>query len=389
MHKERIKYILVFVIMISAAHCRKAFNPPEIRASNHFLAVDGFINTGANAVSTFTLTRSLNLSDSVTNIPEPNAEVSILGSDGNSYPLTDTGAHGIYVSFPLNLDNSLSYQLSVTTSEGNKYLSDLVESKISPPIDSLNWELINDPVTHQQAINIYANAHDPANSTHYYRWDYLETYEHVSPLETPWAESNGLIYPLGVLESTHYCWTTSHSNNILLGSSVALSKDVINHALLANFTQNDPKMDYGYSILVRQYPLTAEAYNYWLTVQKNSQSLGGLFDVQPSQVVGNIHGVTNTKDPVLGYVSASSVQEQRLFISNSQLPDWKSNPAYSCSTHTIPTDPLNLLIYNYPDPDYGPYHFEGDLIIFLIVAPRECLDCRYQGGTNVKPSFWP
>ena len=187
----------------------------------------------------------------------------------------------------------------------------------------------------------------------------------------------------------HYCWTTSHSNNILLGSSVALSEDVINHALLANFSQNDPKMDYGYSILVRQYPLTAEAYNYWLTVQKNSQSLGGLFDVQPSQVVGNIHGITNTKDPVLGYVSASSVQEQRLFISNSQLPNWQSNPAYSCTTQSVPTDPLNLLVYTYPDPSYGPYHFEGDFIIFLVVAPRECLDCRYQGGTNVKPSFWP
>jgi hypothetical protein len=389
MRKERIQYILAFVIMACTAQCRKAFNPPEIKASNHYLAIDGFINTGAGEVSTFTVTRSRNLSDTVPNIPELNAEVSILGSDGSSYPLTDTGAHGIYFSSSLHLDNNVSYQLSVTTSEGNKYLSDPVKPQVSPPIDSLNWELINDPVTHQQVVNIYANAHDPSNSTHYYRWDYLETYEHISPLETPWGESNGLIYPLGVLESTHYCWTTTHSNNILLGSSVALSEDVINHALLANFLQNDPKMDYGYSILVRQYPLTAEAYNYWLTVQKNSQSLGGLFDVQPSQVVGNIRGVTNTKDPVLGYVSASSVQERRLFISHGQLPGWKSNPSYSCTTYTLPTDPLNLLIYTYPDPNYGPYHFQGDLIISLIVAPRDCMDCRYQGGTNIKPSFWP
>ena len=389
MRKGGMKYILAFVVACSAAQCRKTFNPPEIRAGNHFLAVDGFINTGANAVSTFTLTRSLNLSDTIPNIPELNADVNILSSDGDSYPLTDTGAHGIYFSSSLNLDNSLSYQLSVTTSEGNKYVSDLVKPKSSPPIDSVNWELINDPVTHQQAINIYANAHDPSNSTLYYRWDYLETYEHISALETTWAESNGLIYSLGVQESTHYCWTTAHSNNILLGSSVALSEDVISHALLANFSQNDPKMDYGYSILVRQYPLSADAYNYWLTIQKNSQSLGGLFDVQPSQVVGNIHGISNTKDPVLGYVSASSVQEQRLFISHSLLPGWKSNPTNSCSTRSVPTDPLNLLIYTYPDPNYGPYHFEGDLIVFLVVAPRECLDCRYQGGTNIKPSFWP
>ena len=56
MRKERIQYILALVILISTVHCRKAFNPPEIQASNHFLAIDGFINTGANAVSTFSLT---------------------------------------------------------------------------------------------------------------------------------------------------------------------------------------------------------------------------------------------------------------------------------------------------------------------------------------------
>jgi len=37
----------------------------------------------------------------------------------------------------------------------------------------------------------------------------------------------------------------------------------------------------------------------------------------------------------------------------------------------------------------GPYHFSGSFFITLIIAPLECLDCRYQGGMNVKPTFWP
>jgi len=57
--------------------------------------------------------------------------------------------------------------------------------------------------------------------------------------------------------------------------------------------------------------------------------------------------------------------------------------------YTIPLDQLNLLIYNYPDTSYGPYHFSGDFIISLVVAPKSCMDCRYQGGVNIKPSFWP
>ena len=45
--------------------CRKSYNPPAIQAGNHFLAVDGFINTGANASSTFIVSRSLNLRNTI------------------------------------------------------------------------------------------------------------------------------------------------------------------------------------------------------------------------------------------------------------------------------------------------------------------------------------
>jgi hypothetical protein len=240
-----------------------------------------------------------------------------------------------------------------------------------------------------QAVRIYVNAHDLNNITHYYRWDYLQTHKHLSVYETPWGLANGLIYPYDVNYSTHSCWSTTGSANILIGSSIALSQDVISNALIANIPQNDPKMDIGSSFLVRQYPLTAEGYNYWLTVQKNSQSLGGLFDLQPAQINGNIHCTNNPKNPALGFVSASSVQEQRIYISNKSLPGWKSNPAYSCTTYEVSLDQLNLLAYNYPDTSYGPYHFMGDFIVSLIVAPKSCMDCRYQGGINIKPLFWP
>ena len=390
MVKVRMKYILLLCMLMNTLTCRKAYNPPAIKASNHYLAIDGFINTGSDASSSFTLTRSRNLTDTVTNIPELNAQVNIQSANGNSYALIDTGSDGVYVSPLLNLDITQNYQLAVTTSDGNKYLSDFVAPKIAPPIDSVTWELLlDDPTTGAQAVRIYVSGHDPTNNTHYYRWDYLETYEHVSVFDSPWGVSNGLIYPLPTGVSTHTCWTTGHSDDILLGSSVALSKDVISHAQLANFPQNDARMDIEYSILVRQYPLTLDGYNYWSTVQKNSQSLGGLFDLQPSQVTGNIHGVTDPKDPVLGYISASSVQEQRIFISNKSLPGWQSSKIISCPMMDVPLDQLNLLNYTYPDTSYAPYHFAGDFIISLVVAPKVCLYCTEQGGVDVKPSYWP
>ncbi len=370
--------------------CRKPYEPPAIKGNNHFLAVDGIIYTGLGVASTINLSRSVNLDESGEHIPELNAQIAIQSSGGDSYNLIDSAGTGIYVSPALSLDSIHQYRLAITTSDGNKFQSDFVSTKQGPPIDSLSWELVNDPVTNQQAADIYVDAHDPSNATRYYRWDFLETFKHFSVYDTNWGDSNGIIYPLPAGFSIHACWSTLPSTDILLGTSIALSQDVISHMQIANILQDDPILDVGCSFLIRQYPLSEQGYNYWLTVQKNSQSLGGLFDLQPAQVNGNLHCITNPAIPVLGFISASNIQEKRIYISNTSLPGWQSqhlDTATACKTVDIPVDPLNTLVFNYPDTAYGPYYFPD--ASDLIVAPKICMDCRYQGGTNMKPSFWP
>jgi hypothetical protein len=384
----RQKYLLFIIIIYLGTMCRKPYEPPAIKASNHFVAVDGFINTTAFSTTTIILSRSLNLLDSVTDLPELNAQVLIVSAGGAMFPLTDTGTNGTYVSAQLNLDPTQKYQISITTSDGNKYQSDLVTPKIAPAIDSLNWELVDDPAAGTQVVNIYVNAHDPANNTRYYRWDYLETWQHESVYETFWALKNGIEYPIDPSESTHNCWSTAHSTSILVGTSITLSDDVISNARVADFLKDDPKLDIKYSVLVRQYPLEPQAYKYWLTAQKNSQSLGGLFDLQPSQLTGNIHCITHPNDPVFGYISASSVQEQRLFISNKSLPGWKSNIGLSCPIDTVPSNPADPLVWTYYDTSKQLYHYISGPPPVMKITDKPCLDCRFQGGTNMQPPFW-
>ena len=196
----------------------------------------------------------------------------------------------------MTLDPAVKYRISIKTSEGHLYQSDLVTPKISPSIDSLNWELANDATTASQAVNVYVNAHDPANATRYYRWDYLETWQHQSTYESFWALGpNNIEYGLFPNQTTHNCWSTEMSSSIILGSTITLGEDVISQIKIASFVKDDPRLDFGYSMLVRQYPLDEQSYVYWLNVQKNSQSLGGLFDVQPSELTGNIHRSIESK----------------------------------------------------------------------------------------------
>lgn len=384
---EHCKSALIVIAIFSIVMCRKAYEPPAIKASSHILAIDGVINVGANSTTQFVLTRSRSLLDSVTDMPELGANVMIQSATGASYPLIDTGANGFYISQPLNLDPGQKYQLAVTTEEGSKYLSDLVVPKISAPIDSVNWELIQDPSFGTEVVNVYVNSHDPTNSTKFYRWDYLETWMHLSTYETFWALGPGsLEYGLFPSQTTHTCWSTALSTSIYLGTTITLSSDVISQIKVATITKDDPKMDIRYSMLVRQYPLDQQAYTYWLNVQKNSQSLGGLFDLQPGQLPGNIHGVTNPKDPVVGYISACTIGEKRIFISNEQLPGWKSNLSVNCPVKmAIPPDLNNIVYWNNPDTTLQLYYYSGGI---MLITYKSCLNCTYQGGTLVKPDFW-
>jgi hypothetical protein len=127
--------------------------------------------------------------------------------------------------------------------------------------------------------------------------------------------------------------------------------------------------------------------------QPNSQNPGSFFDFQPNQLAGNIHSVSNHKDPVIGWVSASSIAEKRIFIRNSVLPGWQSNFVGNCPLDSFPTNPLNTLRYNYADTSFTIYEFLHGSILprfpgTIILTKKPCVDCRFQGGSVSKPDYW-
>lgn len=380
------KYCLVLWLAITLFDCKKPYTPPAIVGPNNYLVVDGVINTGANSVTIINVNRTRNLNDTVTSgIPELGAQVSIVSSDGTSYPLTDPGNNGLYTSSALTLNPNAQYKILITTSDNRKYGSDLVSTKTTPPIDSIHYEQPDN-------FTLYLTTHDPSNNTHYYRWDYIQTWEHDSRYQTPWEIRHGQIWakePDSGSVQTDRCWTTTLSTDILLGNTTALNQDFVDRMPIIKIVNNDLRLDIVYSILVRQYALTQPAYNYWQLIQKTSQQLGTLFDLQPTQLTGNIYCLSNPDEPVIGYLSASSIQQSRLTLQNSDLDSWPHYIYYSgCPIDYMARDPNNYKTYTYPDTSYAPYYFISNGGP-LVVAPKRCLDCRRQGGSNVKPSYWP
>ncbi len=382
---DRLKNFMIIVVSGLYTSCIKPYQPPAISSNNHYLVVDGMINTRVGGITTFSLTRTKSLVDSVNPNPELGAKLTIENNQGDTYELSPVDQHGNYASNPLSLDPNFNYRINITTIKGDQYQSDFVTSNTTPPIDSVTW-------VQENGVKIFINTHDDENKSHYYRWQYINTWEYHSQLSTPWYIANGFITTRTFQDLRDVCYSTTYSKDIIIANSLALSKNLINAQLIQSLPFQDSILNYRLSILVKQFTLSPQAYSYWQIIQKNTQKVGSLFDLQPSQLEGNIHAITNPTEPVVGFLSAGTEEEKRIFINNKSLKNWpQATGGYECASRVISTNPSNYLKWDYTDSTYAPYYFISNgpsAPPSLKIASKYCLDCTLSGGTIQKPSFW-
>lgn len=368
--------LFITILSIALASCRKAFEPIVLTQNNNLLVVEGAINTAPAGITTIKLSRTRKLNDSVLLSPETNAVVSIQSESGEFYFLLHTG-NGIYKSQALNLNPSRRHRLSVNV--GDQYESEYLSSVNNPPIDSVSWERNED-------IFLFVNTRDPSNNTRYFRWEYEETYEYTALYNAIWGLNGNRIFLHDSTTQTYVCWKTSPSSDILIASTQQLAQSVVSRMPLTSIRKNSEPLYYKYSILVRQYALSQEAFQFWQILKKNTQELGTLFDPQPSQLKTNLRCVSNPSQAVIGFVSACPVREQRIFIRNADVPGWPGSPSnFNCEVLIRTANPVDYTIWDY-GPPYVPYYFitGGGLAI----TPASCVDCTLRNGVNRKPAFW-
>lgn len=374
--KKLINFAACLMLMITGS-CVEPYDPPVENKDVRFLVVDAFLNSGDGSI-TANLFRTFPVYSTEPAPPETKAIVMLEDDQGFSATLTETG-NGAYDLDGLSVNTGKKYRLHIRTADKEEYLSAFVTIKTTPPIDSVFWAAEAD------GVRVYLNTHDDSKSTRYYKWDYTETYEYTAAYPSNLKLVKGQVVPRFENEYINRCWRTIPATNIHVGSSVKFQEDIIRHAQLAALKRGSIKLSRKYSGLVRQQAISEEAYNYWSKLEQTTESLGGLFDAMPTQVTGNIHNTTNPDQPALGFFSGGTVEEKRIFISFYDLPDrLQSYPSNFCTYDTIPADQImyytddTLLISSYGSPFTLGYTTSDNI----------CIDCRVQGGTTTKPSFW-
>jgi Domain of unknown function (DUF4249) len=378
--------IMIILTTACISACKTPYIPPSIKNDNHYLVVNGFINSG-NDSTIFSLSRTVGLEDSTISPPELGAQVSILGEFGENYPLQDFG-NGEYSTGSLSLNTAETYRLHIVTSNGEEYLSDSVAVLQTPSIDSVNWVQDSTSAASKLGVTIYINTHDPLNLTRYYRWEYVETWEYHAAYDSYYY----YVYPNMVLPRdpsahTYACFRNRNSTELELATTDKLSQNIIYQYPIVFIPQGDEKLSVRYSMLVKQYAISKEAYDYWQSLKSSTELTGSIFDPQPGQITGNVHSLSNPNEPVLGFISASSAQEIRIFISSAAIEGWGYvSPVLCSATFKVPADSVDYYfrgrgyapITEIPPPNPGWYS-----------AFPSCIDCTLQGGTTTKPQFWP
>jgi hypothetical protein len=300
---------------------------------------------------------------------------------------------------PVTLDVNKKYGLFIKTSDGQTFQSDFVQMKITPPIDSVYYKIID------TALQFYVNTHDANNATHYYRWDYQETWSYVANERSFFTVKNGIILPFNP-DSIFTCYKSAPSKSVFLASTTQLKQDVVSQQPIGVVGPGSQKISHIYSMLLSQYALTSDGEAYYAELKKNSEQLGSIFDAQPTTTLGNIHCINNPAEPVIGFVSASTISRKRIIINVSDfgLSSFRLGILHyfgpptdqDCKLDTLARIPATFATVSN---QFFKSGFYTPVNIVVVAPPLDtvgvtyalstCVDCRLMGGTRIKPSFFP
>jgi len=337
---------------------------------------------------------------------EPNkvtgATVKIIGN--NTTYLFEEKVSGTYVSLDsFSAQPNITYHLEITTKNGNNYTSSTNQLTTKTNIDNL-YAVREVNANGEDGVGLYIDSFDPSSTSNYYRYEFDETFKVIAPR---WVDKDAYIviedYPdcaVGLIprpEDFKICYRTETSPIVNVTTTLNLTEDRLQKFPVNFLSSEDYKISHRYSIMVRQYVITEQAYAFW-DIMNSFVEEGSLFSqVQGGFVAGNITSVSNSNEKVIGFFEVSATDSKRIYFNYEDFYPGEPLPPYAvvCELDAPPVyDPINPqcgyimdVIRNrgkvYLQPNVGEFPGGGPYIMVLTA----CGDCRALGETE-PPGFW-
>jgi hypothetical protein len=251
----------------------------------------------------------------------------------------------------------------------------------SPPVDTIYYEITSRPTNNvdeeELGVQFYLDFFAPDDYGSYYRFDVIETYEYHSSFEIDAYYNYGYHFTPND-SSLYFCYKTWAIDNIFTLSTKGFTKNTYIKYHLHFINNRTQRLKHQYSILLKQYSLTEDAYYYWERLKQNNQEAGSMYAKQPAKVIGNLSFSGNDENLVLGYFGVSSVREKRIVFNNgiNEIPF----DVFECSPM-----PVEMPLGNTNPSSWPIYLVDRNGIS---IGPKWCFDCRLNGGVLQKPDFF-
>ncbi len=312
-----IRFLLVVSLLLSLSAC---IEPIALSLENEagILVVEGVITNGPGPHKV-----SLSRTVSGQRLPEPvsAAQVFLLDDQGNSFAYFQEipGEHilpfGAVNAFP-----GVAYWIQIVLPDGTTYES--VPEKLTGLLarDTAYYDFTTTTEINENGIAItsnniesYIDSDIPSSDEPlYFRWEMEEAYE-FKPTDFP--------DPFGLTPDPCYFVKNPDPQRINLFNSLEERSGTIEKRLLAR-RDVDAALLHRYFIVVDQFALTVEAYQYWDNVRKNIEQTGSIFDIPPATVRGNIQNIVDPSETVYGYFGASLMTTTRTEVRGSDVPNF-------------------------------------------------------------------
>lgn len=395
--------ISVIILSYVLWTCVEPFQP-EVGEYADSVVVDGFF-TDSDEPSIVKLSRSFAL-DEEQGVPISGAKLTIEDDAGASLILLETEP-GVYQTDPIIYKGVVGrrYRLLISIPGKEELQSNWEELREAPPIESITHQfeekIPDDPLAPPiLGMQLLLSTKDPKNETHFYRWEFEETYEYgiryPAAIRVEFGARPGRgqdeVFPIEPDEYEGFtCWKTEPSTRILVASTENQTSDIITDFPIHFVDNSTSRLYRRYSLLVEQYAISKGYYEFLSALKETNETTGGLFDPIPNELFGNMSSSNGEEIPVIGYFSVSGVSRKRIFVSREETPlgiFFPSGP--SCVLDTLPLnfrtlyDELNLHKTALFDYLYAPFAIP----IGFVVSNPECAKCSTLGATNREPDYW-
>jgi hypothetical protein len=243
-------------------------------------------------------------------LPLSVAQVSIVELNGKAYNLEETDT-GIYETDSAALRGQVgkSYYVKIKTLDGREYQSK--PEKILPPvaIDTFKIDFDNNFVE-LRPFTLSIISKDPFEKNNFYRWKWAH-YDTVTSCRViiPKQEGGGTTKVIN--PCCEKCWAYEPCKNCLFIASDLYTNGKTITTEVGRFPFESRK---PYFIVLEQFSISPEYYQFWKVTQSQISSSGGIFDSAPAQVQGNLYNLKDSTDPILGYFSASGLTQKPIYV---------------------------------------------------------------------------